>query len=74
MVFEPEYKIKPGNIEITMKETEEAYEKARKIANSFIDECAEQGMTIFELEKVKKVMPEIIDCRIKEIEFKTKLS
>lgn len=56
------------------KETVAAYEKAKEIANSFVDECTKQGMTISELKKVKKVMPEIIDCRITEIESKTKLS
>lgn len=60
--------------QISVKETEIAYKKARKIAKTFLDECTKQGMTIFELKKVKAVMPEAIDCKISEIEFKTKLS
>lgn len=60
--------------QITMKETEKAYKKAREIAKTFVDECTKQGMTIFELKRVKAIMPEVIDCKISEIECRTKLS
>lgn len=51
-----------------------AYEKAQKIAKSFIDECVKKELTIYELDFVKRAISKEIELKITQVEFETKLS
>lgn len=59
---------------VTYEDTKEAHAKAEYIAKSFLEQCVKERLTVYELEQVKKVLPEMIDLKIQEITFRTKLS